>query len=156
MLENVERDEWQIQSVLTAYASGIDGRDWALFENCFMETCELDYGPLGQWQSAAAITQFMQRSHSGPSLHRLTNFVVRVEGDVARARCYVDAVVYGPNAWFGARTLGYYDDQLHRTQQGWRIARRRFTCVRMTFLGVLGFLPAVLVRRLAGLAARRM
>ncbi|MFC4250097.1 nuclear transport factor 2 family protein [Sinimarinibacterium flocculans] len=145
-----------ITNVLVRYATGIDSRDWNLFRTCFTDDCQLDYGALGQWSSRDAVTRFMQMSHSGPSQHRLTNFAITVEGDQARSRTYVDAVVLGPGGWGGVNTIGYYDDELVHTAEGWQIARRRHTGVRMKFLGLLGLVPAGLAMRLAVVGARRL
>ena len=49
--------------------------------------------------------------------------------DRATARSYVDALVLGPDNTCGVRATGVYDDELVRTGDGWRIARRRFTMV---------------------------
>lgn len=148
-------DTEQITAVLVRYATGIDSRDWALFRTCFTEDCRLDYGPLGSWDSRESVTRFMELSHSGPSLHRLSNFAITVEGGQARSRCYVDAVVYGPGGWGGARAIGYYDDVLVAGNEGWQIARRRHTGVSMRFLGVLGIIPSGIASRLAAMGSRR-
>lgn len=97
----------------------------------------------------------MALAHSGPSLHRLSNFAISVEAGAARSRCYVDALVYGPGGWGGARTIGYYDDELVVGSEGWRIAKRRHTSVSMRFLGVLGIIPPGIASRLAAIGSRR-
>lgn len=145
-----------ITNVLVRYATGIDSRDWSLFRTCFTEDCQLDYGALGGWHSREAVTRFMQMSHSGPSQHRLSNFVINIEGQQAWSRTYVDAVVLGPGGWGGANTIGYYDDELVHGIAGWQIARRRYTGVRMKFLGVLALIPAGLAMRLAAFGSRRL
>jgi len=35
----------------------------------------------------------------------------------------------------GVNALGFYDDEVVRTADGWRIARRRFTQVRVSTFG---------------------
>jgi hypothetical protein len=148
-------DREQITDVILRYGTGIDSRDWELFRGCFTADCELDYGSVGRWSSAEAVTEFMRRTHSGPSQHRLTNIVVTVEGDRARARTYVDVIAHGRNGIGGGNAIGYYDDELMRTDQGWRIARRTYTAVRLTFLGPLRIIPSRLAMRLAAMATRR-
>lgn len=145
----------QITDVLLRYATGIDSRNWDLFRTCFTEDCQLDYGALGIWSSREAVTCFMQLSHSGPSLHRLSNFAITIEDNRARARTYVDALVLGPGGWGGASSIGYYDDELIQTAAGWQIAKRRYTGVRMKFLGALRIIPSSLAMRLAALGTRR-
>jgi hypothetical protein len=127
-------DERQIIAVLIRYATGIDRRDWPLFETCFTEDARTDYGPFGQWSSAAQITAFMQQAHAamGHTLHRLSNFVIAAQGPGAIARSYVDALLMpGPGGGDVHRGIGYYDDELILTAQGWRIKVRRFTAVQI-------------------------
>jgi 3-phenylpropionate/cinnamic acid dioxygenase small subunit len=116
--------------VLVRYATGIDRRDWALFRTCFTDDCEADYGEIGVWRGADVITGWMERSHAacGHTLHRITNLAIEPNGDGVAARSYVDALVMGPDGT-GTRAVGYYDDELVATKDGWKIARRRFTMV---------------------------
>ena len=127
-------DEREIIALLIRYATGIDRRDWPLFETCFTEDARTDYGLFGQWSSAAQITAFMQQAHAamGPTLHRLSNIVISVKGSSATARTYVDALLM-PGAVGGEahRGVGFYDDELVKTEQGWRIRIRRFTAVQV-------------------------
>lgn len=145
----------QISNVLLRYASGIDSRDWNLFRTCFTEDAQLDYGVLGHWNSADAVTRFMEVSHSGPSQHRLSNFDITITGNQARARSYVDAIVLRPGGWGGAQTIGYYDDELVQTSAGWKIARRRYVSLRMKLLGLLSIVPPGMALRLAALGTKR-
>jgi len=144
-----------ITDVLVRYATGIDSRDWQLFRTCFVEDSKLDYGGLGSWGSCEAVTRFMELAHSGPSMHRLSNFAISIDGDKATARTYVDAMVYGPGGIGGAHSMGYYDDELVRTGEGWQIRRRTYTSVTLKFLGIMCIIPAGLAYRLAVLGARK-
>jgi 3-phenylpropionate/cinnamic acid dioxygenase small subunit len=127
-----------VTEVLVRYASGIDRRDWTLFRTCFTDDCKADYGVIGTWHGVEEITEWMARSHEGcgHTLHRITNVAVEPDGDNrVRARCYVDALVMGPDDRGGVRANGFYDDELVRTDDGWRIARRRFTMVHAEPVG---------------------
>lgn len=129
---SVDRDvRADVADVLVRYATGIDRRDWDALRSCFTDDCQADYGPIGRWDSGAEITEFMRDAHAtaGPTLHRITNVVVEEAGDGVRARCYVDALVMFADQPAGTRATGTYDDELVRTGEGWRIARRRFTPV---------------------------
>lgn len=133
-----EREDRQdIADVLLRYATGIDRRDWPLFRTVFTDDCELDYGEIGVWNGVDAVTEFMQQTHAmaGHTLHRLTNQVIVLDGDRAEARTYVDALIMVANNASGVNGIGYYDDQIVRTDAGWRIARRRFTAVRVATVG---------------------
>ena len=128
------RDEQEIIALLTRYATGIDRRDWTLFQACFAEDARTDYGSFGQWTSAAQITAFMAQAHAtaGHTLHRLSNFAIDAQGEGAVARSYVDALLMpGPAGGEVHRGIGFYDDELVKTNQGWRIKARRFTAVQI-------------------------
>ena len=117
-----DRDE--IVDVLVRYATGIDSRDWRLFRSCFSDDARFDYGGIGQWDTPEAITDYMRAAHSGPSMHRLSNFVIDIDGDRATSRTYVDAVVMGPKGFGAVENFGWYDDEWVRTPGGWRISFR--------------------------------
>lgn len=133
-----EREDHQdISDLLVRYATGIDRRDWPLFRTVFTDDCELDYGEIGTWQGVDAVTDFMDKTHAmaGHTLHRLTNQAITIEGDKASARTYIDAVIMMGDNQSGVNAWGFYDDDVVRTADGWRIARRRFTQVRITAFG---------------------
>ena len=134
-----ERDDRQdVSDVLLRYATGIDRRDWPLFRSAFTDDCDADYGEIGTWRGGDAITDFMERSHAmaGHTMHRLTNQVIAVDGDVATARTYVDGLIMFGDNGSGVNAIGFYDDELVRTDAGWRIARRTFTPVRLAPVGI--------------------
>jgi 3-phenylpropionate/cinnamic acid dioxygenase small subunit len=133
-----EREDRQdISDLLVRYATGIDRRDWPLFRTVFTDDCELDYGEIGSWQGVDAVTDFMDQTHAmaGHTLHRLSNQVIEVDGDKGTARTYVDAVIMFGDNQAGVNAWGFYDDDVVRTADGWRIARRRFTQVRVATFG---------------------
>jgi 3-phenylpropionate/cinnamic acid dioxygenase small subunit len=128
------RNEQEIIALLTRYATGIDRRDWPLFQTCFTEDARTDYGTFGQWTSAEQITAFMAQAHAamGHTLHRLSNFAIAVQGERAVARSYVDALLMpGPAGGDIHRGVGFYEDELVKSAQGWRIKVRRFTAVHI-------------------------
>ncbi|MDF3341541.1 nuclear transport factor 2 family protein [Mycolicibacterium septicum] len=127
-------DRLDIVDVLVRYATGIDRRDWPLFRTAFTDDCALDYGEIGQWNGVDAVTEFMDRSHAmaGRTMHRLSNHTIAVDGDAATARTYIDGLIMAQDNNSGVNAVGFYDDELVRTADGWRIARRRFTPVRVT------------------------
>jgi 3-phenylpropionate/cinnamic acid dioxygenase small subunit len=124
----VDADKEQIAEVLVRYATGIDSKDWPLLRSCWTDEIDVDYQQLGRFTSADALTEVMTRLHEnmGPTYHRLSNFVIAVDGDRATARSYVHAVLMlqpdDSTNWVDA--LGHYDDIFVRTQGGWRIRER--------------------------------
>jgi hypothetical protein len=123
------RDRWEIDDLLTRYATAIDGRDWDLLDTVFTPDAHLDYrgaggihGPYPEVRAwlAEVLPMF------DVTQHLVLNRVVVVEGDTARAR----SAFSNPNRITvdGAARLftvgGYYHDELVRTPDGWRIRRR--------------------------------
>lgn len=120
-----------IGDVLVRYSTGIDSRDWPLLRTCFTDDCDADYGEIGHWYGSEEITTWMEQSHAplGPTMHRVTNIVAKVDGDAATSRCYVHAVVMTSDRSTAIHAYGWYDDELVRSTGGWRITRRRFNQV---------------------------
>ena len=133
-----EREDRQdIAEMLVRYATGIDRRDWPLFRTVFTDDCELDYGEIGAWKGVDAVTDFMQAAHAlaGHTLHRLSNLAITVDGDTATARTYIDGLIMMGDNKSGVNAIGFYDDEIVRADNGWRIARRRYTQVRLSTVG---------------------
>ncbi|OFB36793.1 polyketide cyclase [Mycolicibacterium sp. (ex Dasyatis americana)] len=126
-------DRADIVDVLVRYATGIDRRDWPLFRTVFTDDCVLDYGEIGKWNGVDAVTEFMDQSHAmaGHTMHWLSNHAIAVDGDTATTRTYIDGLIMAQDNNSGVNAVGFYDDELVRTPAGWRIARRRFTAVRI-------------------------
>jgi hypothetical protein len=124
----VDADKQQIAEVLIRYATGIDSKDWPLLRSCWTDEIDVDYQQLGRFTSPDALTDVMRQLHEnmGPTYHRLSNFVINVEGDRATVRSYVQAVLMlqpdDDTNWVDA--LGHYDDVFVRTGEGWRINKR--------------------------------
>jgi 3-phenylpropionate/cinnamic acid dioxygenase small subunit len=126
-------DRADIEQLLVHYATGIDQRDWNLFRSCFTDDAVGDYGDIGTFAGAEALTDFMIAAHRGfgPTNHMLSNFVIQVDGDRATARSYVHVVLafaHDRDAWFDG--VGTYEDALVQTDSGWRIAHRTFRATR--------------------------
>jgi 3-phenylpropionate/cinnamic acid dioxygenase small subunit len=124
-----------ITDVLVRYATGIDTKDWSLFRTCFTDDVQADYGDdVGSWSDVDAITEYMTVMHADmmDTKHRLTNFVIEIDGDSATASTYVHAVLVvtnDPLTWY--EPVGRYEDRLVRTPDGWRISHRVYHSTRM-------------------------
>ncbi len=130
------QDRQDVSDLLIRYATGIDRRDWDLFRMVFTPDCQLDYGEIGVWDGVEAVTEFMDVAHreAGYLMHRISNIVIDLQGDRAVTRCYVDAwIMAADNNSGGVNAKGFYDDEIVRTEAGWRIARRVFTSVQVKF-----------------------
>ena len=135
MTEHEDRQD--ISDLLVRYATGIDRRDWPLFRTVFTDDCELDYGEIGVWKGVDAVADFMEQVHAmaGHTMHRLSNQAITVQGDKATARTYIDGLIMFGDNKSGVNAIGFYDDEIVRTPDGWRIAHRRYTQVRLTTVG---------------------
>ena len=136
-MTDVRIDKQDIGEVILGYSTGIDRRDWDLFRNCFTADCECDYGEIGSWKGADAFTDYNVQSHStlGYTMHSLSNLAVQVDGDRAVARTYVNAWIMSLDGQSGFNPHGFYDDELIRTSDGWRIAKRQYTMVHFGLIG---------------------
>lgn len=124
-----DRDE--IFDLTVRYATAIDSQRYALLNEVFTDDAQLDYGVVGQWTGGAEVAEFMEAAHVGAThtMHRMTNQAVDIDGDAATVRTYVDALILFEAG--GVNPVGYYDDHAVRTGDGWRIARRKYTSVRL-------------------------
>lgn len=121
------RDVQAIQQCLVSYCRAIDVKDWNLFAECFTADATAYYD-----QSkfvAERITSDFALAHDRvrESLHRLSNVNIRViRGDHAKCSSYVDALLFGDTR---LQVIGTYEDQLVRTDRGWKIQHRVFTTI---------------------------
>lgn len=135
----MQDDRTAIADTLIRYASGIDQRDWPLFRTCFTEDVVAEYDTMGTLEGLDTFVDVFEPAHApmGPTFHRISNIVIEVDGDRAKARSYVHAVlVTSPESqdnWVDV--VGSYEDELVRTADGWRIARRVSRTARMLTAG---------------------
>jgi 3-phenylpropionate/cinnamic acid dioxygenase small subunit len=137
MTDSADREARQdIGELLVRCASAIDGRDWDLFRTCFTPDCHADDEDIGTWDDVDGLTRFMVEAHAGMghTQHRVSNAAITVDGGRAVARTYVDLVAMAPDGASALSSVGWYDDELVRTADGWRIASRRYTTMHMRAL----------------------
>lgn len=122
------RDELDIQRVLADYAWGCDEGDWALLRSLFTDDAHLDYttagGPAG---GADEVVGWLESSLTTiPMIHHVvSNLQIDLDGDHADVRAVFHCTAQLPGADGLLVTGGYYDDELVRTSEGWRIRRKR-------------------------------
>jgi hypothetical protein len=87
-----------------------------------------DYGLPEPIRSAAALVEYMERSHQHvpTTQHLIGNCSVTLDGDSARSTCYCLASLVRRHTPGGDRLVvgARYADELVRGPSGWRIARR--------------------------------
>jgi hypothetical protein len=124
-----ERDSAEIIGVLNLYAFLLDAQEWDLFDRVFTEDAVSEFGPAGMvWPDLASLKEHFVEFHQSLSNHQHTmmGHVVHLDGDRAYAFTYGNWLlrrddVEGEPIWLGT---GWYDDELVRTEAGWRIAHR--------------------------------
>ncbi len=121
-------DRDAIIETINLYALALDSQCWDLFERVFTTDVSADYGVGMHWQGLAEFTRDFADFHAlfDATQHVMTNHLVRVDADRASAHTYgawrlVRYAAGDPPVWDGT---GYYDDELVRTPDGWRIAKR--------------------------------
>jgi hypothetical protein len=117
-----------IRDVIDRYAAGVDSRDWDLVTTCFTAHCQADYGRSGQWTSRGPLIQWLAEIHRdvGPTMHRITNHQVMVDGDTATATSYLDALLQVEHGEHDLlHVVASYHDRLVRNADGWQITDRR-------------------------------
>ena len=122
-------DHEQITRRLYEYAYGIDTRDWDLYRSIFTDEIQTDFSsyhgnpgaPIAADEWVARLTTLFRGLDA--SQHSMSNPLVDVDGNQARCRMYMQAahiLTDWPDPQF---TIGgYYDDQLVRTDAGWKIS----------------------------------
>ncbi len=112
------------------YAYGIDTRDWTLYRSIFADDVRMTFtsyngNPPADMRADDWVANVkVLFTGLDATQHSMSNPLVEVEGDHARCRMYMQAAHFfvtdqGDNEY----TLGgYYDDQLVRTGDGWKIS----------------------------------
>lgn len=124
-------DRAEIHDLVVRYGWAIDTKDWELLDTVFTPDAFVDYSsnPGGVKGPYPEVRAWLARMLSPfpVTQHLMTNVDVTLAGDSATARTMVvnpqgAATRAGPLHWFWVG--GRYDDDLVRTPDGWRIARR--------------------------------
>ena len=92
----------------------------------FAENGVWDAGHVGRFVGRAAILEFIRRGDSSKDRHRLSNTVIEINGDQARALSSV--TLYHSTRELGYKLIGggYYADHLVKLGGRWHFAERRY------------------------------
>jgi 3-phenylpropionate/cinnamic acid dioxygenase small subunit len=123
-------DRLQIQDLLVRYCKAIDTKDWELLDTVFVPDAHVDYTSSGGVAGAyPEVRAWLAQILPGfpVSQHAVSNFEIALDGDRATSRVYFYNPMGRPKPEGGVSMFfigGYYVDDLVRTSNGWRIARR--------------------------------
>jgi 3-phenylpropionate/cinnamic acid dioxygenase small subunit len=124
-------DRIEINDLLIRYTQAIDQKDWKLLDTVFTPDAELDYVSSGGIEGRyPEVRAWLEKALAifPVTLHYVTNSEVTLRGDAASARTAVYNPMFfkNPDESMHHFAVGaYYVDELVRTKQGWRIAKRR-------------------------------
>ena len=122
-------DRFEIQDLLVRYSHCIDTRDWDGLDQVFTPDAFIDYTAMGGSQGSLSETKdFLGKAMvSFKSFqHMIANLAVELDGDRATARtiCHNPMVMERDGGEHVFICGLWYVDELVRTPEGWRIARR--------------------------------
>jgi len=121
-------DKAEIIELVNLYAFALDSHRWDLFDRIFTDDVRADYGPGAEWPTRSDFVSAFVDIHQQHDCHQHTmmGHLVHVDGDKAYAFTYgnwllIRHAAEGDPTWLGT---GWYDDELVRTDRGWRIKDR--------------------------------
>ena len=127
-------DRADISGVLHRYAKAIDTKDWTLLASCFTEDLEADFRSFSGREVARGRDRWVEAIRStiqgmDATQHLTGNHVHEIRGDEATLCAYIQAVHRLQNERGDPEYTigGYYDCDLLRTPEGWRIRKYRLT-----------------------------
>jgi len=142
--DSEQREIWdriEIQELMHRYAEMVDRRDWGAKDRIFALEATIDYTSAGGHKGPfrEAIVWLERALERWPySHHGVSNLIIELDGDRATARCYFNAPL-GRDTADGSQeiitNIGFYEDRLVRTADGWRITER--DCRQTMMLGAL-------------------
>jgi 3-phenylpropionate/cinnamic acid dioxygenase small subunit len=134
-------DKLEIHELMNRYARMVDMREWERMDTVFAPGATIDYRSTGGQAGPYRETlEWLDRAlEPWPlNLHFITNLSIELDGDAGHSRCYFHAPmgrVGDDGKQLVITNAGYYDDDLVRTGDGWRIAARH--CEQTIMIGSL-------------------
>ncbi len=128
-------DRMFVEDLILEEASAIDERDWDRWEATYVSDAKIDWSGNGgakgdpkairAWASAVLSTEnFPYPQYQ----HYCTNFRIRVDGDAASCR-HLQIIPISVVSPGGGRQIAFsgiwFEDELVRTAEGWRICARK-------------------------------
>jgi iron complex outermembrane recepter protein len=124
----LETEAHPIRNLLIEYGRTLDSGDAAGYAALFTLDGEWSGGPYSASKrdgiQAMAQRVIDSRDPASPMAHVLTNMLVDVAGDTAKAWSRWMLIVPGADGAMMIRRSGSYEDQLVRTPEGWKFAKR--------------------------------
>jgi hypothetical protein len=138
-------DRLEIQELFGRYCHAVDTMDWELYESVFSDDAIIDYtafgAPRGTVKEISAFLADVMPTIPGFQ-HMIGSSMISIAGDRATSRtiCFNPMVVKDSSGTDAVYFHGlWYEDQLVRTERGWKISSRSETaCYTHDPSGLLG------------------
>ncbi len=117
----------EVQAAVFDWSTFIDKRDWTGLRRLLASTVYIDYSSNGSIEGDMPAEQWIDRLRTlhgfDATLHMTSNHVIRVDGDEASCRSYVNAMHFLTDAGreYHAHACGVYEFGLERQEDGWKI-----------------------------------
>ncbi len=125
-------DRMAIIEITHRYCWALDSKNWPLLDDVFIAdaTAKLR-SPLLEGRDAIRDRISSAVDPLDATQHTVTNHLVTIDGDRATSRCYLHSQHVRNDAVGGVNYViaGRYEDELVRTNDGWRISFRRLVQV---------------------------
>jgi hypothetical protein len=126
-------DRAAISDVLHRYATGLDTKNWALYQSVFADEIDMNYSSTDGFEHFTA-DEWVERwrpmfTGFDVTQHISTNHTFDIRGDEATCVSYMRAIhVVANNMGEDHWTMGgYYTNELVRTGDGWKLRRVTLT-----------------------------
>jgi hypothetical protein len=121
-------DKQAIHDLQVFYSTSIDSGAYDNLDDVFTADVISDYGHAGTHEGVTGIKEACRIAIDPltAAQHINSNYWAEIDGDSARAGCYFTVHMYAEGTPGGEHFHmgGVYDDELVRTERGWRISRR--------------------------------
>lgn len=118
-------DRAAISDLLIDFARALDDQDWEGYAANYTEDGVLAISPTITHRGRAGLAEFVAAGLSAyaGTHHVSTNHAIEISGDEAKTRSYLIAahVFDAGNPYSHADGAGWYNCQLRRTDEGWRL-----------------------------------
>ena len=119
-------DRLDIIEIIATYSRCIDEPRFDDLPGLFAADCVLDSGPLGTYQGAEGVAQFVATLKSIGQMMRHYTSNITIQGDDQRVRTHVYVLaLVGPGPGKLNVTTGFYEDELVKREGRWLFQSRK-------------------------------
>jgi len=122
-------DRFEIMDLLVDCCSAIDAKDLDALDLIFTQDAQIDYSKAGGPKGSLKLIKKFLAENLGdlPRQHMISNYKIRIEGDLAHSRCLCHNPLELPRQGEPLEVVIWglwYNDKLVRTSKGWRVKEK--------------------------------